>query len=128
MRLPLLALQKAVYDRLRAGLPCPVYDEVPEGAEMPYVVLGEDTAVDWSTFLVPGVEVTQTLHVWSDYEGMAEVKQIIDQMVQALTGDPLIVEGFTVVVARLDMVEALRDPGGFRHGVVRFRFKVAEAI
>ena len=55
---------------------------------MLYVTLGEDTAVDWSTKLEPGMEVTHTLHVWSDYSGsMAETKQLIDQVgAGALTG------------------------------------------
>lgn len=128
MKSPLLPLQKAIYDRLKASLSCPVYDHVPDGAAMPYVTLGEDTAVDWSTKLEPGMEVTHTLHVCSNYNGMAEAKQIIDQVVQALTGSPLIVEGFAVVMASLDMLDTLRDPEGYRHGVVRFRFKITEVL
>ena len=126
MKSPLLALQKAIYDRLKANLTCPVYDHVPDGVTMPYVTLGEDTSVDWSTKLEAGQEITHTLHVWSDYNGMAEVKQIIDQVIQALTSSPLQVEGFFVVLARLDMVETMRDPEGYRHGIVRFRFKIQE--
>jgi len=128
MKSPLLPLQKAIYDRLKDSLTCPVYDHVPDGVAMPYVTLGEDTAVDWSTKPEPGMEVTHTLHVWSDYKGMAEAKQIIDQVVQALTGSPLTIEGFVVVVARLDMIDTLRDSEGYRHGVVRFRFKVMEVL
>lgn len=128
MKSPLLPLQKAIYDRLKANLTCPVYDHVPDGVAMPYVTLGEDTAVDWSTKPVPGTEVTHTLHIWSDYSGMAEVKRIIDQVVQALTISPLTVEGFAVVMPRLDMVDTMRDPEGYRHGVVRFRFKVMEVL
>lgn len=128
MKSPLLSLQKAIYDRLKASLPCPVYDEVPDGAAMPYVVLGEDTAVDWSTKPAPGMEVTHTLHVWSDYQGMAEAKQIIDLTIQALTASPLTVEGFAVVSGQLDMAEAMRDPEGFRHGILRFRFKILEVF
>lgn len=128
MKSPLLPLQKAIYDRLKTSLTCPVYDHVPDGAAMPYVTLGEDTAVDWSTKPAPGMEVTHTLHVWSDYRGMAEAKQIIDQVVQALTASPLVVEGFAVVVGRMDMIDTLRDPEGYRHGVIRFRFKIMEVF
>lgn len=126
MKSPLLPLQKAIYDRLKASLSYPVYDNVPDGAVMPYVTLGEDTAIDWSTKLENGQEITHTLHVWSDYNGMAEAKQIIDQVIQAMTLSPLQVEGFFVVLARLDMVETMRDPEGYRHGIVRFRFKIQE--
>ncbi len=126
MKSPLFSLQKAIYDRLKANLNCPIYDHVPDGATMPYVTLGEDTAVDWSTKLENGQEVTHTLHVWSDYNGMAETKQIIDQVIQTITSTPLNVEGFFVILARLDMVETMRDPDGYRHGIVRFRFKIQE--
>jgi len=126
MKSPLLPLQKAIYDRLKANLTCPVYDNVPDGAVMPYVTLGEDTAVDWSTKLENGQEVTHTLHIWSEYKGMMEAKQIIDQIIQAITSTPLVVEGFFVVSARVDVVETMRDPEGYRHGIVRFRFKIQE--
>ena len=126
MKSPLLALQKAIYERLKASLSCSVYDNVPDGAAMPYVTLGEDTAVDWSTKLENGQEVTHTLHIWSEYKGMMEAKQIIDQIIQAITSTPLVVEGFFVVSARVDVVETMRDPEGYRHGVVRFRFKIQE--
>lgn len=126
MKLPVLALQKAIYDRLKGNLAYPVYDHVPDGAAMPYITLGEDTTTDWSTKPVAGVEVTHTVHVWSDYSGMAEVKRIINEVVQVLTESPLSVEGFSVVLAKVDFMETMRDPEGFRHGVVRLRFKVHE--
>lgn len=126
MKSPLFPLQKAIYDRLKSSLTCPVYDNVPDGAKMPYVTLGEDTAVDWSTKLENGQEVTHTLHIWSEYKGMMEAKQIIDQIIQAITSTPLVVEGFFVVSARVDVVETMRDPEGYRHGIVRFRFKIQE--
>lgn len=126
MKSPLWPLQVAIKQRLGSVLTCSVYDKVPDGAAMPYVTLGEDTAVDWSTKLEAGQEVTHTLHVWSDYNGMKEAKQIMDTIIQALTSTPLQVEGFFVVMARLDMVETMRDPGGSRHGIVRFRFKIQE--
>lgn len=128
MKSPLLGLQGAVYNRLKQVLPCPVYDDVPDGAAMPYVVIGEDTALDWSTKPMPGMDITQTMHVWSDYPGMAEVKRLIDDIVQAVVNVPFDVGGFFVMAARLDMVDVVRDPEGYRHGVIRFRFKTLEVV
>lgn len=125
MKLPLWALQKAIYDRI-SDCSVSVYDSVPDGAIMPYVTLGEDTAIDWSTKLENGQEVTHTLHIWSEYDGAKEAKQIADKIVQAITSMPLPVEGFAVIVARLDMVDVMRDFEGFRHCVIRFRFKIQE--
>jgi hypothetical protein len=126
MKSPLLALQKALYDRLSQTLSCSVYDAVPQGAAMPYVTIGEDTAIDWSTKLENGQEVTHTLHIWSGYDGAMEVKQITDTVIQAVTSQPLVLEGFYMVVATLDMTEVIRDPDGYRHAVIRFRFKIQE--
>lgn len=126
MRSPLLALQKALYDRLSQSLDCPVYDAVPQVAQMPYVTIGEDTAIDWSTKLESGQEVTHTLHIWSDYDGAMEAKQIADKVIQAITSQALELHGFYLVIAMLDMTEVIRDPDGYRHAVIRFRFKIQE--
>ena len=128
-RSPLLSLQRAIYDRLKAKLNIPVYDQVPEGAKFPYVTLGETTALDWSTKLEAGQEITHTLHIWSQYPGMKEVLELVDEVIQAFTAAPLDLktDGFQSVVHSLDMNEVLRDPDGItRHGILRFRFKIQE--
>ncbi len=128
-RSPLLPLQKAVYNRLKSNLTVPIYDAVPESAVFPYVTIGEDTSVDWSTKLTSGQEVTHTLHVWSQYIGMTEVKDLIDQVIQALTISPLDMSAdkFKAIVHSLDLNETFRDPDGTtRHGVLRFRFKIQD--
>lgn len=126
MKSSLWPLQKALFERLNGHIGCEVYDSVPDGAKMPYLTLGEDTAIDWSTKLEAGLEVTHTLHIWSSYKGGMEAKEIADDVIQLVTGDALEVEGFYMVIARLDMVDVMRDPEGFRHCVIRFRFKIQE--
>lgn len=126
MKSPLLALQGAVYQRLKAVLPCPVYDDVPDGAAFPYVVIGEVSAIDWSTKPLPGMDCTQTLHVWSAYRGFLEVKNLIDDIVRAIVNEPIELAGFYRTAASLDMIDTLVDPEGYRHGVVRFRFRILE--
>jgi hypothetical protein len=128
-RSPLLSLQKAIYARLKSKLTVSVYDAVPDGAVFPYVTIGEDTAVDWSTKLTSGQEVTHTLHIWSQYQGMTEIKDLIDQVIQALTISPLdlTADKFKAIVHSLDFNETFRDPDGItRHGVLRFRFKIQD--
>lgn len=123
MKSSLLPLQTALYNRLSQHMT--VYDEVKQGAAMPYVVLGEDTATDAGTKLSPGMEITHTLHVWSDYRGMKEAKELINDITQLLAV-PLSVEGFKLHLARLDMIRTMRDPDGYRHGAVRYRFRIYE--
>lgn len=128
-RSPLLPLQKAIYNRLKEKLTVPIYDAVPDGAVFPYVTIGEDTAVDWSTKLTTGQEVTHTLHIWSQYNGMTEIKGLIDQVIQALTISALDMSAdkFSAIVHSLDFNETFRDPDGItRHSVLRFRFKIQD--
>lgn len=121
-------LQLAIVARLREDISCPVHDEPDEGLAMPYVTVGNDTAVDWSDKLEPGQEVTATLHVWSEYRGMKEVKEIIGEVIEAMTSAPfdLTAHGFAITVAELDLNECFIDPDKTRRGVLRFRFKIAE--
>jgi len=56
-------IQKAVFDLLVIGVdPTPVYDDVPQGASFPYVVIGDDTSIPWDTDDSVGSESTLTIH------------------------------------------------------------------
>lgn len=126
MRSPLLEVQKALYQRLSGALSCAVYDHTPQEAPSPFVSLGQGTARPWGAKLLPGAEVTHTVHVWSAYEGYAEAKALMEQIVEAVLAQPLQVQGWRVVSAEREMEEAVRDPDGWTHGVLRFRFRMTE--
>jgi hypothetical protein len=126
MKSPLFELQKAIFGRL-AVVSCPVHDAVPQGSMFPYVTLGEDTAIDWSSKTTNGQETTVTLHVWSRYNGYAEAKQIGGEVIELMTVSPLIMTGFEADSARLDMQEYIVDSDGItRHGILKFRLFIAE--
>jgi len=99
-----------------------VYDEVIEGSAFPYVSIGHETAVDYSTKDVAGAEYTVTLHIWSQYTGSKEVKQIIDRIHDLLHDSNLTVTGFNLINVRFEFSDIMMDPDGItRHGVMRFR-------
>lgn len=129
MRSSLWPLQKALFQRLSTDTALSaritgVYDEVPEDATVPYVTLGEDTAIPWDTKDMDGQEVTTTLHCWSQYPGKKEAKEILSLMVEALTQSPLQLEsGFSMSFDRLESMQVISDPDGVtKHGVLRMRF------
>jgi hypothetical protein len=127
MKLPQWPLQVAIYDRLSTDLDVPVYDEVPTKAKPPYVVIGEDTGVGYGHKMANGQEVTITLHVWSETPGMSEVKDLMSQVVDSITDYRLSLgDGWSTTMPALDMADTMRDPGGYRHGVLRFRCKILE--
>jgi hypothetical protein len=68
--LPALAVQRAIYRTLAEddelqSLVSGVFDDVPEGTEFPYVVIGEGTLLPDNYLTGFGREVRVTLHVWS---------------------------------------------------------------
>jgi len=127
---PAWVLQKAIYAKLKSSLSVEVYDHVDNEAVFPFVAIGEDTAVDFSAKSEPGQEVTHTIHVYSRWSGMKETKDIMDQVIRALTGDRELDLGdeFRIVLSRLDSVNSFREDENTRHSVVRMRYLIEEVL
>ena len=122
------ALQTSIYstlsndNTLTSTLSATVHDEVPQGTAFPYVQIGEETAIDYSTKDLVGGEYTVTIHVWSRYKGSKETKEIMDRVHTLLHDNSLSVTGFNLINLRFEFSDILKDPDGVtRHGVMRFR-------
>ena len=122
------ALQTTIYSTLSSDntltstLSAGVYDEVTEGATYPFVALGEETAIDYGTKDINGGETTINIHIWSQYKGAKETKQIMDRIHDLLHDSNLSVTGFNLINLRYEFSDIMRDPDGVtRHGVMRFR-------
>jgi hypothetical protein len=121
------ALQSAIYTALNvnaitATLVCGVYDEVVEGNTYPFITLGEETTIDYSTNNETGSETTINIHIWSRYKGSKQTKEIMDKVHDLLHDVNLSVTGFSLINLRFEYSDILRDPDGItRHGVMRFR-------
>ncbi len=120
-------LQSAVYTALNVSaitstLSCGVYDEVIEGNSYPFITLGEETAIDYSTNNLVCAETTINIHVWSRYKGSKETKEILDKIHDLLHDVNLSVTGVNLINLRFEYSDIMRDPDGItRHGVMRFR-------
>ena len=122
------ALQTTIYSTLSSDntltstLSAGVYDEVSESATYPFVSLGEETAIDYSTKDTNGGETTINIHTWSQYKGAKQTKQIMDRIHDLLHDSNLTVSGFNLINLRFEYSDIMRDPDGVtRHGVMRFR-------
>ena len=122
------ALQTTIYttlsndNTLTNTLGAGVFDEVVENASYPFVALGEETAIDYSTKDLDGGEFTINIHVWSQYKGAKQTKEIMDRIHDLLHDSSLSVSGFNLANLRFEFSDILRDPDGItRHGVMRFR-------
>jgi hypothetical protein len=121
------ALQSSIYTALNVSaitttLACGVYDEVVEGNSYPFISLGEETAIDYSTNNLVGAETTINIHIWSRYKGSKQTKEIMDKVHDLLHDVSLTVSGVNLINLRFEYSDIMRDPDGItRHGVMRFR-------
>lgn len=131
MTLPILdtfEIQKAIYARLTQRLTVPVFDDVPQGSPMPYVVIGEGDSEPFDTDDSLGLETDVTIHVWSEYSGRKQVKEIMAQIYGALHRYELVIEGMHTIDCIFEYQDSFLDPDGVtRHGVIRFRLTTEAA-
>ena len=100
----------------------PIYDDVPEGSTAPYVVIGEETAIDIGTKDKDANEHTLTLHIWSEYRGRYEIKTLMQEVYSKLHNNVISVAGASLVNLRCEFETTLQEADGItRHGVMRFR-------
>jgi hypothetical protein len=125
LKTALLPLQKAIYLRLKNDsilktMVNEVYDEVEEGALLPYIQIGNDTVTSYDTKLDYGENTTLTINVWSAGPGKTEAKVIMDAILSAITATPIILTGFTLEGIEREFLEVFKDDQVY-HGVCRFR-------
>ena len=99
-----------------------VLDHVPENTAYPYVVIGESRGRPFDTKTEQGMEQTLTIHSWSRYRGMKELKEIMAAVVAALDRQSLSIVGHSLVLLQFESSETQLDRDGLtRHGLQRFR-------
>lgn len=121
------AVQRALYETLcaHAGLAARVtgiFDHVPEGQGLPYVTVGEAVETDWSAVDFAGRDHRLSVHVWSQHAGMAEAKDILGLVDEALEHIPEQLGGHRLVSLRFLSSRVIADvEDGVRHGVAEYR-------
>ena len=136
MALHSFALQQAIFTALDGatindvdGNPITrVFDDVPENTAYPYVVIGEETATNIDTKDKDAHEHTLTIHVWSQYRGRKEIKNIMSSVYTTLHNASITVSGASLVNIRHEFENTLTEADGItRHGVMRFRAVVFDS-
>ena len=108
MALGQFAIQSAIYSRLNNdstltnSLGAGIYDEVQEGNSYPFVTIGRDSSIDYSTKDVDGSEYTVNFDIWSQYKGSKQTKEIMDRIHDLLHDYSLSVTGFNLINIRFD--------------------------
>lgn len=83
----MIDIQSWLYQKLSAEVSTPVYDVVPDNAELPYIVIDNCHSVV-NDFICGKRHETNFIYlsIWSNYEGQKEVKQIISEVDNCLRG------------------------------------------
>jgi len=120
-------LRNAIYTRLTSdatlmALITGVYDDVPEITSYPYVVLGDDSDINYGTKTLDGVQYVINIHAWSRNRGVKEATEILERIYYLLHEYAIVVTGASAVHIRQEFNTVLTDDDGItRHGIIRFR-------
>ena len=82
-RSPVQTLNKVLFDLLKAALPCPVHDGVPQNQRTPYVAIVETDCLPWNSKTTKGAEITATIRAYSTYRGDKEVSGLASAVMAA---------------------------------------------
>ncbi|MDW3204571.1 MAG: DUF3168 domain-containing protein [Alphaproteobacteria bacterium] len=109
-----LAVQKAVYQAIAAAVaglsPVPgVYDDVPDGADLPYVTLDMQDTQPMDGLTARRDEIRYYATVWSDYAGAKQVNEILAAIRPALHEVRLTLEAGTMIGCSVLRMRTARD-------------------
>jgi hypothetical protein len=104
-----------------------IHDHAPQDVEFPYVIIGENIATPADTDTTVNTDQTATVHTWSRYRGLSEIKRMQQATYDALHRNPLTVAGAVYIDCSVILEENFLEPDGLtRHGVQRFMFLIDE--
>ena len=137
MALHSFPLQQSIFSKITTGtltdvagtsITDKVFDDVPEGTPYPYVVIGEETSQNVGTKDKDANEHTLTIHVWSQYRGRKEIKEIMSEIYTSLHNSDITLSGASLVNIRHEFEQTLLEADGItRHGVMRFRVVIFDS-
>ena len=99
MSLHSFPLQQAIFSTLDgnttglSGASVSIFDNADESTAYPYVLIGEETTANNGTKTLDGIEHTLTIHVWSQYRGLREIKEIMQSVYTNLHNTDITVSG-----------------------------------
>lgn len=99
-----------------------IFDHVPQESDFPYVAIGAFELSPFDTKTEEAGLLTFTIHSWSRYRGMRELREIMGAIVENLDDSALAVTGFDLITLRFLVGNTLLDPDGLtRQGIQKFR-------
>ena len=122
----LSSYQKAIYEEL-VKLGYNVYDEVPEEAKFPYIVIGDIDFSEGQNNFNDLLDINLNILVWSLWEGKKEVNDILSNIINAFTSlYEKKIEGQSLHNFSFGNSSIKRVDGGVYNGNLALNFSVKE--
>lgn len=122
---------QGIYDRLNdvsVTALAPIFDEVPEGQNYPYIVIGDlIERADNRAGNTKGKDFLLDIKIWSDYRGWKKIDEIADAIETRLDNqtETVAVTGWNVNLLNFEGMTKIRA-ATFRQGIMRFRINVVD--
>lgn len=125
-RIPLVALITGLATALTTYQTTPVYDKVPSGAALPCISLGAFTCKPNNSKDSDIWDTTVIIHIWSSYNGKAEVNEIMNDVSTVLSAAviDLSASNFNVTQQDIEFGEAFEEEQFGYHGALTFLAKI----
>jgi hypothetical protein len=120
-------LQIGLYNQV-ASTGLVIYPYLPKTAQYPFVNLGEEMIMDVSTKNKKHYELYHALHTWSQSTNKAEINEINNKVIEAMSEPFPLGDGFYISQTRLESATVLLDPDveALWHGNLRFVFTISK--
>lgn len=123
------ALQSAILAKLAGDAPLSaalgsgrrVFDAVPPGTPLPYVLYGPVVSRDWSTDTDAGAEHTVTISVRAHASARRTAHDIADRICALLHDQALVLAGHRLVNLRQQVLDIRREKDGHVRATLRLR-------
>jgi len=129
---PQAALQKAIYDVLKAAFPTVTITDTPNtGLKLPYFRIGDSYGVPNDTKTGAGELITETIHYFSADPGNKDAKEKISAVKAAFSTitPPAIAAPFLILNVTPEYTTVLEEQaveGPAKHAVIRLIFDVQQ--
>ena len=98
-----------------------IRDDIREDDGFPYISIYDLASNENDTQVGNGIETLISIHAYSRYDGMKEVKQIMDEVYGALHSKSLTISGDNHISTRFSSSNTfLEADGKTRHGTINF--------
>ena len=116
--------QKMIYSKLNVPAitsKAKIYDYIPENVKMPFIVIGDDSAIEHKTKTFMGYETTSTIYVWGEERSMKNVKTLLSNMANLLS-----VDSGKFEFHALPLMSATRESVEYVKGKLQVKYRVEE--